>query len=103
MSDEIDTIRTMLGLPTTLSLDECASELVDYNEPDRLELKEYVRELLSKVSPRERQVVTALFGLDGNERRTFREVAIELKVGVSTVENHYKRAMLKLRSLVVQS
>jgi RNA polymerase primary sigma factor len=66
---------------------------------DHVEAEE-LRSLLSVLSPRERRVLNARYGLDGVERSR-REVAEELGLSVSRVRDIEARALAKLRRAAV--
>jgi RNA polymerase sigma factor (sigma-70 family) len=66
---------------------------------DHIEAEE-LQSLLSVLSPRERRVLNARYGLDGVERSR-REVAEELGVSVSRVRDIEARALAKLRRAAV--
>jgi RNA polymerase primary sigma factor len=66
---------------------------------DHIEAAE-LRSLLSVLSPRERRVLNARYGLDGVERSR-RDVAEELGVSVRRVRDIEARALAKLRRAAV--
>lgn len=76
---------------------------LDYSyAPDRTFMQKIVREtinqLVNKLQPREKKVLLARYGLDGNERSTLKEIAENLGVSPETVRQIEMRAIRKLRS-----
>ncbi len=60
--------------------------------------RERIYEVLAALSPREREIVWARFGLVGGEEKTQREIAKELGISRSYVSRIEKRALEKLSS-----
>ena len=60
-------------------------------------LKEEVEEVLKILLPRQAQVITLRFGLDGGEPKTLREVGKILNIGPEAVRQIEKKAMRRLR------
>ena len=64
---------------------------------DREELREQVAFALSRLSPREAQVLRLRFGLDGDGARTFDEIGAVLEVGKERVRQIEAKALRTLR------
>jgi RNA polymerase primary sigma factor len=77
-----------------LIADPCAQDAFD-RVPQSIEV-EHVPELLDRLTDRERRVVRARFGLDGNER-TLRELAVDFGVSAERVRQIEERALDKMR------
>ena len=56
-----------------------------------------IREALSHLDPRERQIITLRFGLDGGRERTQKEVADLLGISQSYISRLEKKIILHLR------
>ena len=58
---------------------------------------DYVHGLLRKLPPREQRIIELHFGLDGDRRRTLREIASELGVSTQRVKFILDRTLVRLR------
>lgn len=58
---------------------------------------------LATLEPREREIVSARFGFDGQEPRTFRELGSEMGVCKERIRQIQSRAMEKLRALAADA
>ena len=65
---------------------------------EKKELKTKIRELLSKLSPREARVITLRFGLEDDTPRTLEEVGKEFNVTRERIRQIEAKALRKLRS-----
>jgi RNA polymerase primary sigma factor len=63
-------------------------------------MREDVRDLLRELDPREAEILTARFGLDGNKERTLEEVGKKFKVTRERVRQIQNIALHKLRRLM---
>jgi RNA polymerase primary sigma factor len=63
-------------------------------------MRDDVRELLTKLDPREAEILTARFGLDGNKERTLEEVGKKFKVTRERVRQIQNIALQKMRRLM---
>lgn len=59
--------------------------------------KELLMEALSKLSPREQEIISMRFGLHGNEEKTQKEVADLLGISQSYISRLEKRIIIRLR------
>ncbi|KIL53398.1 hypothetical protein KP77_03740 [Jeotgalibacillus alimentarius] len=57
---------------------------------------EKIRQVVTKLDDREREVITARFGMNGQDEKTQREIAKELGISRSYVSRIEKRALMKL-------
>jgi RNA polymerase sigma factor (sigma-70 family) len=65
----------------------------DEPDPDRFHfLAQQVRESISKCNPEQQRVTKALFGLDGGEPRSLRQIAAEMGIGTMTVQRIAQKA-----------
>ena len=83
------------------------SEIVgDENAADPFEMlrdktmRDDVRELLEELDPREAEILTARFGLDGNKERTLEEVGKKFKVTRERVRQIQNIALHKMRRMM---
>lgn len=63
-------------------------------------MREDVRDLLRELDPREAEILTARFGLDGNKERTLEEVGKRFKITRERVRQIQNIALHKLRRLM---
>jgi RNA polymerase primary sigma factor len=63
-------------------------------------LREDIREMLKELDPREAQILTMRFGLDGNKPRTLEEVGKKFKVTRERVRQIQNIALAKLRRIM---
>ena len=61
-----------------------------------------LRQAVAELPPREKQIITMRFGLQGCRERTQKEVARELGISQSYISRLEKRIMLKLRTHILQ-
>ncbi|MFM9059578.1 MAG: sigma-70 family RNA polymerase sigma factor [Planctomycetaceae bacterium] len=66
-------------------------------------LKELFARFLAELEPRERRIVVARFGFDGEAPRTFRELGSRMGVCKERIRQIQGRAMEKLRALAAES
>ncbi len=66
-------------------------------ELNLLEEKSRISNLMRKVSPLERKVIEMYYGLDGNERTTFKGIAEELGISVEKAKLVKEKAVMKLK------
>jgi RNA polymerase primary sigma factor len=66
-------------------------------------LKEAFGQFLDELEPRERQIVVARFGFDGEAPRTFRELGTQMGVCKERIRQIQGRAMDKLRSMAEEA
>lgn len=74
----------------------CSSRQVDL-------LGELFRKFLGELEPRERQIVVARFGFDGQPPRTFRELGAEMGVCKERIRQIQYRAMEKIRGMAADA
>lgn len=63
-------------------------------------MRDDVRGLLAQLDPREAEILTARFGLDGNKERTLEEVGKKFKVTRERVRQIQNIALHKMRRLM---
>jgi RNA polymerase sigma factor (sigma-70 family) len=66
-------------------------------ELDLLEERSKISNLMRKISPEEQKVVEMYYGLDDNNRLTFREISEKIGLSVEKVKFLKERAILKLK------
>ncbi|MEI6036879.1 MAG: sigma factor-like helix-turn-helix DNA-binding protein, partial [Planctomycetota bacterium] len=76
--------------------DSCSPAQIDV-------LKQLFGQFLSELEPREKQIVVARFGFDGNPPRTFRELGVEMGVCKERIRQIQGLAMTKLREMASKS
>jgi len=64
--------------------------------------KEMLMEAISKLSPREKQIMNMRFGLNGTEEKTQKEVADMLGISQSYISRLEKKIVLRLRKEMVK-
>ena len=74
------------------SADSCSPAQIDV-------LKQFFGQFLAELEPREKEIVVARFGFDGNPPRTFRELGAEMGVCKERIRQIQGRAMEKLREM----
>lgn len=94
-------IRTSVEEPVYLS-DVIKDDPFDAPEDSymRKDMKENLEKVLDTLSPKEKQVMSLRFGLDGNGQRSLEEVGTEMGFSREWVRQLEKRAFLKLRNPV---
>ena len=79
------------------------SNLADETSPSNLELtylkevKEMIMKGLSKLTPRERYIITMRFGIDNNSSHTLEEIGVKFKVTRERIRQIEARAIKKLQ------
>jgi len=76
--------------------------LIRFLPPETVFSKERVEEVLSTLTPRERQVLELRFGLLDGHPRTLKEVGKELGVTPERVRQIQARAQMKLRHRLIR-
>jgi RNA polymerase sigma factor (sigma-70 family) len=66
-------------------------------------LKELFAGFLGDLEPRERKIVVARFGFDGQPPRTFRELGSQMGVCKERIRQIQSRAMEKLRGMAAEA
>ena len=80
------------------------SQANEYCSPEQVSwLKELFADFLAELEPRERGIVVARFGFDGQPPRTFRELGTQLGVCKERIRQIQGRALDKLRELAAES
>ena len=59
--------------------------------------RQLLRQAMSRLSPRERRIITMRFGLDGRRERTQKEVADRLGISQSYISRLEKRIIERLK------
>lgn len=97
-----------ISLDEPLSVDDEGSELMiadiipatddTYNIVEFEDEKKYLRQTLSKLDEREKQIITLRYGLNGQEELTQKEVADLLEISQSYISRLEKKILKKLKS-----
>lgn len=112
-------IRKISGQKTEVSLDEPINTDWDGNElllsdvlgtegdlvmkPIEADVdRQLLRQAMSRLSPRERRIITMRFGLDGRRERTQKEVADRLGISQSYISRLEKRIIARLKKELVR-
>ena len=95
MNETIDVDRD--GNPLTYSDVISSEENLAEDVMRRVEAQRAMTLVRSRLEPRERQVITLRFGLDGKPVMTQREIAVKLGISRSYVSRIEKGALEKLR------
>ena len=95
MNETIDVDRD--GNPLTYSDVISSEENLAEDVMRRVEAQRAMTLVRSRLEPRERQVITLRFGLDGKPVMTQREIAVKLGISRSYVSRIEKKALLRLR------
>ena len=61
-----------------------------------------LRQAMDRLEPRERQIITMRFGLDGRPERTQKEVADQLGISQSYISRLEKRIIARLKKEIVR-
>lgn len=64
--------------------------------------RQLLRQAMSRLSPRERRIITMRFGLDGRRERTQKEVADRLGISQSYISRLEKRIIARLKKELVR-
>ena len=64
--------------------------------------RQLLRQAMSRLSPRERRIITMRFGLDGRRERTQKEVADHLGISQSYISRLEKRIIARLKKELVR-
>ena len=64
--------------------------------------RQLLRKAMSRLSPRERRIITMRFGLDGRRERTQKEVADRLGISQSYISRLEKRIIARLKKELVR-
>ena len=75
----------------------CDSESKVYDSLDNEEKITQLNEALKKLKPREREILSMRFGLDGNEELTQKETSDKLNISQSYISRLEKRILKKLK------
>lgn len=73
------------------------SDMLFLEEIEHDELKNLIDNVLDKLNPRERMVLELRYGLNGREAYSLREIAKQLKVSGTRIEQIEKKALRRLR------
>lgn len=112
-------IRKISGQKTEVSLDEPINTDWDGNElllsdilgtdgdlvmrPIEADVdRQLLRQAMDRLEPRERQIITMRFGLDGRPERTQKEVADQLGISQSYISRLEKRIIARLKKEIVR-
>lgn len=95
-----------LGANSDGTSDSMASVVADVNDAARPDLElettalqDSLRRAMSKLSEREKQILSARFGLDGKQQRSLEQVARRYGIVAERVRQIEKRALAKMRRL----
>lgn len=89
-SNESDT--TMGDLMTDNSASPTDYLVVDYKKQNNL------TEIINSLNPREKEVITRLFGFDGNEAQQLIDVGLEMGISRETVRQIKEKVFIKIQS-----
>ena len=64
--------------------------------------RQLLRQAMDRLEPRERQIITMRFGLDGRPERTQKEVADQLGISQSYISRLEKRIIARLKKEIVR-
>ena len=102
-------LRKTANQKTELSFDEPLNTDWDGNEGDLVMKpieadvdRQLLRQAMSRLSPRERRIITMRFGLDGRRERTQKEVADHLGISQSYISRLEKRIIARLKKELVR-
>ena len=89
------------GRGRLLDLVEDVSAESPFESITKLFQQEKVREIMDRLKPRHKRVLTLRFGLDGKNPRTLEEIGKRLKISKERVRQIENRAMFQLRDMLV--
>lgn len=75
----------------------CDSESKVYDSLDQEEVSMQLNEALKQLKPREREILSMRFGLDGNDEMTQKETSEKLNISQSYISRLEKRILKKLK------
>ena len=64
--------------------------------------RQLLRQALERLEPREKQIITLRFGLDGRQERTQKEVADQLGISQSYISRLEKRIIARLKKEILR-
>ena len=107
ISKKLKTIQTVLSLddsfPNSIDGTEPLLYFIEdeenniYDEINQIEIKEIIKDILNKLTPRQKEVLLLRFGFDDGNYKTLRKVGSILKISDEGVRKIEKKALTKIR------